>query len=382
MSPLESAIDAGTWAAQNGATFLVLSDPDELVTGGVYPIFNFPTHIFIDRDGVIRSIILEDMSTKQALSEGRRLLEDHSNELVKRIRRLLAVERNTSAVGRRADATALVAADLASRANGRTTTLTANLIGPTELLGTTPADRGANATTLVATEFTRTAKGRSARISWQYRRAELARATLTKRHTSTAAFVAAVLAGSTDSLVTLLTEAKVFGTRRSHRHAESAALRTTLGPFQAEHGGTRIDVLGNADSGAVSAPCVRVTSVQGIDALVPRRTRDARDATAHSSGLSDLGPCIAAYEQRGQRARHEGAHHPPPRTSLCDKPRPLVKSCVVQGPSLLIWFAFEQNPCSCNAQKRWAGTASISIRPVPEAGSRSTRVRDVSLMAA
>jgi peroxiredoxin len=74
----ESALDAGTYAAQNGATFLVLSDPDESDTGVAYPIFNFPTHIFIDREGVIRSIILEDMNTEQALSEGRRLLEDSS----------------------------------------------------------------------------------------------------------------------------------------------------------------------------------------------------------------------------------------------------------------------------------------------------------------
>ncbi len=75
----EPAIDAGAYAAQNGATFLVLSDPDESDTGDAYPIFNFPTHIFIDRDGIIRSIILEDMSTEQALAEGRRLLENHTN---------------------------------------------------------------------------------------------------------------------------------------------------------------------------------------------------------------------------------------------------------------------------------------------------------------
>jgi peroxiredoxin len=74
----ESSVDAGAYAAQNGATFLVLSDPDESDTGAAYPIFNFPTHIFIDRDGIIRSIILEDMNTEQALSEGRRLLEDHA----------------------------------------------------------------------------------------------------------------------------------------------------------------------------------------------------------------------------------------------------------------------------------------------------------------
>lgn len=71
----ETAVDAGAYAARNGATFLVLSDPDEADTGAAYPIFNFPTHIFIDRDGVVRSIILEDMDKEQAVAEASRLLE-------------------------------------------------------------------------------------------------------------------------------------------------------------------------------------------------------------------------------------------------------------------------------------------------------------------
>jgi cytochrome c biogenesis protein CcmG/thiol:disulfide interchange protein DsbE len=72
----ESPQEAATYAARNGATFLVLSDPDESDTGAAYPIFNFPTHMFIDRDGVIRSIILEDMSTEQAVTEANRLLDE------------------------------------------------------------------------------------------------------------------------------------------------------------------------------------------------------------------------------------------------------------------------------------------------------------------
>jgi len=70
----ESPVDAAAYAAANGATFLVLSDPDERDTGSAYPIFNFPTHIFIDRDGVIRSIVLEDLGTEQAVAEANRLL--------------------------------------------------------------------------------------------------------------------------------------------------------------------------------------------------------------------------------------------------------------------------------------------------------------------
>ena len=70
----ESTLDAAQYAATNKATFRVLSDPAERDTGAAYPIFNFPTHIFIGADGVIRSIILEDMSEEQALGEARALL--------------------------------------------------------------------------------------------------------------------------------------------------------------------------------------------------------------------------------------------------------------------------------------------------------------------
>lgn len=71
----ESPLDAASYAARNGATFLVLSDPDESDTGAHYPIYNFPTHIFIDSDGVIRSIVLEDMDTEQALAQASIVLE-------------------------------------------------------------------------------------------------------------------------------------------------------------------------------------------------------------------------------------------------------------------------------------------------------------------
>jgi cytochrome c biogenesis protein CcmG, thiol:disulfide interchange protein DsbE len=71
----EAPVDAAASAAANGATFLVLSDPDERDTRSAYPIFNFPTHIFIDRDGVIRAIVLEDMDTEQAVAEAKLLLD-------------------------------------------------------------------------------------------------------------------------------------------------------------------------------------------------------------------------------------------------------------------------------------------------------------------
>jgi peroxiredoxin len=80
VSMRESARDAAAYAARNGATFLVLSDPDGTDTSAAYPIYNFPTHMFIDRDGVIRSIVLEDMDTEQAMAEARRILDEHAAE--------------------------------------------------------------------------------------------------------------------------------------------------------------------------------------------------------------------------------------------------------------------------------------------------------------
>ena len=71
----ESPLDAIAYAAQNDAAFIVLTDPTEQETGAAFPIFNFPTHVFIDEDGIIRSIVLEDMSEAQALAEGRALLD-------------------------------------------------------------------------------------------------------------------------------------------------------------------------------------------------------------------------------------------------------------------------------------------------------------------
>lgn len=74
----ESPVDAAAYAGRNGATFLVLSDPDESDTGAAYPILNFPTHIFIDKDGIVRSVILEDMDEEQAIAEATRVLDDAS----------------------------------------------------------------------------------------------------------------------------------------------------------------------------------------------------------------------------------------------------------------------------------------------------------------
>lgn len=70
----EPASVAAQYANQNGGTFLVLSDPDRADTGPVYPIYNFPTHIFIDGDGIVRSVVLKSMNKETAIAQARSLL--------------------------------------------------------------------------------------------------------------------------------------------------------------------------------------------------------------------------------------------------------------------------------------------------------------------
>ena len=79
LSIRESPLDAASYAAQNGATWLVLSDPDESDIGAAYPLYNVPTHMFIDADGVIRSIVISDMSEEVALANGRAIIAGDGN---------------------------------------------------------------------------------------------------------------------------------------------------------------------------------------------------------------------------------------------------------------------------------------------------------------
>ena len=66
----ETPQDAAEFAARNNATFTILSDPYERETGPAFPIANFPTHVFIDREGIIRSIVLSPMDVETAVAKG------------------------------------------------------------------------------------------------------------------------------------------------------------------------------------------------------------------------------------------------------------------------------------------------------------------------
>jgi len=60
--------EAADFAEKNGVTFTVLLDPNRTLTSAAYPIYNFPTHIFVDADGIVRKIVLSEMSTDQAIA--------------------------------------------------------------------------------------------------------------------------------------------------------------------------------------------------------------------------------------------------------------------------------------------------------------------------
>ncbi len=71
----EPAINAAVFAARNGATFTILSDPSRSSTGAAYPILNFPTHIFIGKDGKVKELILKSMSVDEAVGYGNEIAD-------------------------------------------------------------------------------------------------------------------------------------------------------------------------------------------------------------------------------------------------------------------------------------------------------------------
>jgi cytochrome c biogenesis protein CcmG/thiol:disulfide interchange protein DsbE len=72
----EPAEDAAEFAALNGATFLIASDPVRADTGTGYPIANFPTHILIDEEGIVRDIVLAAIDKEEIIQEAQQILPD------------------------------------------------------------------------------------------------------------------------------------------------------------------------------------------------------------------------------------------------------------------------------------------------------------------
>lgn len=88
ISMREDPATAVDYAQRAGATFPILADPNYL--SGLFPpdefpeiqqmvetwqINNFPTHIFIDRDGTIRAVVLQQMDYETAVSYGEMILD-------------------------------------------------------------------------------------------------------------------------------------------------------------------------------------------------------------------------------------------------------------------------------------------------------------------
>ncbi len=66
--------EALNFADLNGVTFDILLDPDRSLTSPTYPIYNFPTHIFVDENGIVQKIVLSEMSTEQAIAAAESIL--------------------------------------------------------------------------------------------------------------------------------------------------------------------------------------------------------------------------------------------------------------------------------------------------------------------
>lgn len=72
--------EAADFAAKVGVTFTVLLDPDRSLTSDAYPIYNFPTHIFIDEEGIVRKIVLSEMSKQQAIAAAGSIIDTSAIE--------------------------------------------------------------------------------------------------------------------------------------------------------------------------------------------------------------------------------------------------------------------------------------------------------------
>jgi cytochrome c biogenesis protein CcmG, thiol:disulfide interchange protein DsbE len=76
----EPTQQAADFAALNHVTFLVASDPQRLATGKAYPIVNFPTHILIDGDGIVRDIVLAELDKGEIINHAQAILPDEKKE--------------------------------------------------------------------------------------------------------------------------------------------------------------------------------------------------------------------------------------------------------------------------------------------------------------
>lgn len=70
----ESVTNAVRYAERNGTTCLAAGDPDRKGSGA-YPIANSPTHIVIDREGIVGDMVLADLHAEQFVEHAQVILE-------------------------------------------------------------------------------------------------------------------------------------------------------------------------------------------------------------------------------------------------------------------------------------------------------------------
>lgn len=74
----EPATASAEFAARNQATFTIASDPNRSDTGAAYPIVNFPTHILVDENGIIRDIVLAAIDKEEIIERAEKILPDQA----------------------------------------------------------------------------------------------------------------------------------------------------------------------------------------------------------------------------------------------------------------------------------------------------------------
>lgn len=70
----EPAEAAAGFAARNDGTFPILIDPNRSFTGAAYPITNFPSHILVDREGIVRDIILSPIDEAEIVRRAQTII--------------------------------------------------------------------------------------------------------------------------------------------------------------------------------------------------------------------------------------------------------------------------------------------------------------------
>lgn len=73
MSLDEPLAEEVRYADLNGATFTVTADPRRQGTAA-YPIVNFPIHILIDEEGIVRDVVLAELDEGQMVERARAIL--------------------------------------------------------------------------------------------------------------------------------------------------------------------------------------------------------------------------------------------------------------------------------------------------------------------